>query len=160
MSAALHLTITTPLSVLVDESDVVSVRAEDESGGFGILPDHADFLTVLPASVVRWRAADKAEHYCVVGGGVFSVTGGRQVAVACRQGTVGDDLAQLAADVAAMRAREVDIARRARTEQTRLHARAVRQLMRYLRPGPPTGMPAGEMHDGEVQPATGDGDSA
>ena len=149
MSAALHLTITTPSSVLVDRSDVVSVRAEDESGGFGILPDHADFLTVLPASVVRWRDAGRNEHYCVVEGGVLLVTEGRSVDIACRLGTVGDDLARLEAEVASARARETDITRRARTEQMHLHARAVRQIMRYLRPGRSTGMPATEMQDGE-----------
>ncbi|MCS0503473.1 F0F1 ATP synthase subunit epsilon [Ancylobacter mangrovi] len=135
MSRTIHLTITTPSSVLVDRADVVSVRAEDESGGFGILPGHADFLTVLPASVVRWRGPDQAEHFCVVGGGVLTVTGGRDVSLACRQGTVGDDLGALEADVATMRAADTDADRRARTEQLRLHAHAVRQLMRYLRPG-------------------------
>jgi F-type H+-transporting ATPase subunit epsilon len=135
MSAPMRLTIATPLSVLVERTDVISVRAQDESGGFGILPGHADLLTVLPASVVRWRGADRIERYCVVGGGVLTVTGGRTVAVACRQGTTGDDLVQLEADVAAMRVAEADAGRRARVEQMRLHARAVRQLMRYLRPG-------------------------
>ena len=38
--------------------DVVSVRAEDASGSFGILPGHADFLTSLAPSVVRWRRRD------------------------------------------------------------------------------------------------------
>ena len=60
MTDALHLTITTPATVLVDRDDVARVRAEDESGGFGILPGHADLLTVLPASVVRWRSGDGA----------------------------------------------------------------------------------------------------
>jgi F-type H+-transporting ATPase subunit epsilon len=85
--------------------------------------------------VVRWRDAAQVEHYCVVGGGVLTVADGRRVAVACRQGTVGDDLVRLEADVAAMRAAAADADRLARVEQMRLHARAVRQLMRYLRPG-------------------------
>ncbi|WP_369412824.1 F0F1 ATP synthase subunit epsilon [Neoroseomonas alba] len=160
MNTALHLTITTPSSVLIDRDDVVSVRTEDESGGFGILPDHADLLTVLPASVVRWRGSDHTEHYCVVDGGVFSVTDGRHVALACRQGTVGDDLVQLETEVAAMHAAETDLARRARTEQTRLHARAVRQLMRYLRPGHTAGMPPGGLRNGDAAPSTDDGSAA
>lgn len=157
MSGRLHLSVTTPSSVLVDRDDVVSVRAEDESGSFGILPRHADFLTVLPASVLRWREADGAERYCVVEGGVLSVTEGDRVAIACRQGTVGDDLVQLEADVATMRAEESDIARRAKTEQMRLHAHAVRQLMRYLRPLGSGSAPTGEMQDGEDGAVAGDG---
>ena len=57
MSAGLHLTVTTPMEVLVDATGVRSVRAEDASGAFGILPGRADFLTSLPASVLRWRDA-------------------------------------------------------------------------------------------------------
>jgi len=42
MSAGLHLLISTPVAVLVDADDVVAVRAEDESGSFGIRPGHAE----------------------------------------------------------------------------------------------------------------------
>lgn len=149
MSATLHLTITTPSAVLVDRADIRSVRAEDESGGFGILPGHADLLTVLPASVVRWRGKDDAGHYCALRGGVLTVTEGRNVAIACRQGAIGDDLAKLEADVQAMRAAETDADRRARVEQMRLHAHAVRQLMRYLRPAGP-GLAAPSSQEGDV----------
>jgi len=135
MSDALHLTITTPSAVLVDRTDISAVRAEDESGGFGILPGHTDLLTVLPASVVRWQSADGTTRYCALRGGVMTVTGGTRVAVACRQGSLGDDLATLEAEVQALRAAESDADKRARVEQMRLHARAVRQLMRFLRPG-------------------------
>ena len=72
-------------------------------------------------------------RYCALSGGVLTVAGGNRVAVACRRGTVGDDLDRLQAAVAAERAAEVDADRRAKVEQTQLHARAVRQLMRYLR---------------------------
>ncbi len=44
----------TPAAILIDADDVRSLRAEDESGAFGVLPGHADLLTVLPPSVVRW----------------------------------------------------------------------------------------------------------
>lgn len=135
MSGALHLTITTPSAVLVDRDDIVALRAEDPSGSFGILPGHADLLTVLPASVVRFRDTAGKTHFCVLRAGIFSVTSGRHVAIACRQGTVGDDLGALETSVETMRAAELDAARRARVEQVRLHADAVRQLMRYLRPG-------------------------
>ncbi len=64
---------------------------------------------------------------------MLTVTGGDRVAIACRRGTIGDDLEKLEADVAAERAAEIDADRRAKVEQTQLHARAVRQLMRYLR---------------------------
>ncbi|HMK88357.1 MAG TPA: F0F1 ATP synthase subunit epsilon [Methylocystis sp.] len=134
MTKALRLTITTPNVVLFDEGDVRSVRAEDQSGGFGLLPGHADLLTVLPPSVVRWRSFEGTERYCAVRGGVMSVTKGALVSIACRHGVLGHDLQRLEAEVRSARAEEIDAAARARVEQTRLHANAVRQLIRYLRP--------------------------
>jgi F-type H+-transporting ATPase subunit epsilon len=149
MSEGLHLTIATPASLLVDTDDVRSLRAEDMSGAFGVLPGHADLLTVLPPFVVRWTRSGEATRYCALSDGVLTVSGGDRVAIACRQGTVGDDLAALEAAVAAERSAELDADRRARVEQTRLHARALRQLMRYLRPG------AGPLRDGDA-PFTGE----
>ena len=134
MSGTLHLTVTTPAQILVESDNVVAVRAEDQSGSFGILPGHADLLTVLVPSVLRWRTADGAARFCAVRGGVFTVSSGRDVAVACREGVVGDSLDELQAKVRAVRAQELEADREARVEQIRLHALAVRQLVRYLRP--------------------------
>lgn len=132
MSGLLHLSIVTPSAGLVDTHAAQSVRTEDESGSFGILPGHANFLTVLVPSVVRWRE-NGAVHFCIVDGGVLTVRNGREVAIACRKGKVGANVEELVADVARMRAEELDAARRARVEEMRLHARAVRQLMRLMR---------------------------
>ena len=134
MNATLHLTVTTPSQILVESDNVAAVRVEDQSGGFGILPGHADLLTVLVPSVLRWRTADGAARFCAVRGGVFTVASGRDVAVACREGVVGDSLDELQAKVRAVRAQELEADRKARVEQIRLHALAVRQLVRYLRP--------------------------
>lgn len=141
MSAALHLTITTPAVLLVDSDDIASLRAEDASGSFGILPSHADLLTMLTPSVVRWRTVAGHTGFCAVKGGVVTVSQGRRVAIACREGIVGDSLQTLEKRVRAVRAEQVEADRRARVAQAQLHARAVRQLVRYLRPGQ-----AGEIH--------------
>jgi F-type H+-transporting ATPase subunit epsilon len=133
-SRSLRLTITTPNVLLVDEQGVLCVRAEDETGGFGILPGHAEFLTVLPACVVRWRNASGLEAYCALHGGVLTASRGERVSIACRQGVLGQDLQKLEADARRARAERLDAAARAKVEQTRLHARTVRQLIRYLHP--------------------------
>jgi len=144
MSGALHLTVTTPGQILVDSGDVAAVRAEDESGSFGILPGHADLLTALVPSVVRWRTADGSTHFCAVRGGVFTVSAGHNVAVACREGVLGPSLEDLEAKVRAVRAQQTEADRKARVEQVRMHALAVRQLLRYLRPSPVTAAPVKE----------------
>ncbi len=133
MAKSLRLVISTPTRLLVDEPDVASLRGEDASGGFGVLPGHADFVTALSACVLRWRR-DEKEHYCAVRGGVMSVKDGLQVRVACRHGVLGDQLEKLEADVRAAAAAQAKMESHARVEQARLHARAVRQLIRYLRP--------------------------
>lgn len=137
MTGRLHLRITTPLSVLVDERDVQSVRAEDDSGSFGLLPGHVDFLTALPASVLRWRDGAGRARYCALRAGVMTVSDGAEVSVSCREGVLGDDPDELVARVARLRAEEQETERKARVEHARLHSRAVRQIMRYLRPEQP-----------------------
>ena len=129
----LDLTIATPLDMAVNHEAAGSLRAEDESGAFGIRPGHADFITMLAPSVVRWVAPDGKRRYCAVDGGVMTVSGGRTVAVACREAIVGDSLERLEREVARVRAAQLDAERRVRVETVRLHAQAVRQILRYLR---------------------------
>jgi F-type H+-transporting ATPase subunit epsilon len=134
MTGTLHLTIAAPGQVLVDCRDVTAVQAEDATGSFGMLPGHADLLTILAPSVVRWRTLDGAAGFCAIGSGVLTITGGRYVAVACREGVVGDALVDLEAQVRTARERQRESDRNARVQQVRQHALAVRQLVRYLRP--------------------------
>ena len=42
---------------------VVGLRAEDDSGSFGILAGHADLITVLTMSVVSWRQEDGGQGW-------------------------------------------------------------------------------------------------
>ncbi|BDD91576.1 ATP synthase epsilon chain [Pandoraea sp. NE5] len=133
------LTITTPSQIVVDRLAVSSIRAEDDSGAFGVHAGHADLVTLMSASVVRWRGEDGSEHYCAIDGGVLVVSGGTDVSLACREAISGTSLDQLEAEVRRARAAQLDAMRRARVEQTRLHAQAVRQMLRYLRPPPKQG---------------------
>lgn len=133
------LTIATPSQIVVDGLAASSLRAEDDSGAFGIHAGHADLVTLLSASVVRWRGADGSEHYCAIDGGVLVVSGGTDVSLACREAVSGASLDRLEAEVRRARAAQLDATRRARVEQTRLHAQAVRQMLRYLRPQPKRG---------------------
>ncbi|APR39280.1 F0F1 ATP synthase subunit epsilon [Paraburkholderia sp. SOS3] len=153
-SAALHLTIATPSGVLVDSTDVVAVRAEDATGSFGILPGHADFLTVLVPCVLRWRTANGEKRFCAVSGAVLRVVDGGHVSIACRAGEPGEALDTLEARMRALREARLDAVRRARVEQMRLNAQAIRQILKYLRPegaqaGRADGANEGGPHDGQ-----------
>ena len=128
------LLITTPTAVVVDDPDVVSVRAEDATGSFGILDRHADFLTVLTVSVVAWRRVDGRWRYCAVRRGVLRVDNGCEVAVATREAIVDDNLDHLEQVVLAQLRSALDTERAARTESLQLQMKAIRQIIRYLRP--------------------------
>ena len=130
----MRLLITTPTAVVIDDPDVLAVRAEDETGSFGILDHHADFLTVLTVSVVAWRGAGGRQRYCAVRRGVLRVEGGSEVAVATREAIVGDDLDRLEHVVLTQLRNALDAERTARTESLQLQMKAIRQIVRYLRP--------------------------
>lgn len=134
--APLTLTVATPSNVWFDAVEIVSLRAKDESGSFGVRAGHADFVTLLTPSVVRWTCTDGVRHYCAVDGGVLLVSRGAQVSLACREAIPGDSLDSLEIGVRNRHADEDDAARRARVEQLQLHAHAVRQMLSYLRPRP------------------------
>jgi F-type H+-transporting ATPase subunit epsilon len=130
----MKLLITTPTSIVVDVRDVAAIRAEDESGSFGILSGHADFLTALTVSVISWHDSEGRPGYCAVRRGVLSVTGGRLVEVATREAVRGDDLERLDQVVASEFRSAVEAERASRTESIQLELRAIRQIVRLLRP--------------------------
>ena len=124
--------VTTPLAVVLEANDVSSIRSEDETGSFGVLPGHADFITVLPASVITWRDNLMKDHYVVVRSAVFSVRKGSIVNVAAREAVGEDNLRAASALIAAQSSVETRTEEESRLAATRLHLAAIRQLQRYL----------------------------
>ncbi|MEZ5852313.1 MAG: F0F1 ATP synthase subunit epsilon [Hyphomicrobiaceae bacterium] len=130
----MKLFIATPLAIIVDISDVSYLRAEDETGAFGILAGHADFLTTLTVSVVTWRNGGQ-EHHVAVRGGVLTVTGGDHIAIVTRQAVTEKTLDRLGAAVLDELRREEEKEAAARLSGTKLELAAMRQLQRYLATG-------------------------
>jgi F-type H+-transporting ATPase subunit epsilon len=131
----MKLRIVTPLDVAVDEDGVTALRAEDATGGFGILPGHADFLTSLVTGVVRWTAQDGVRKYCAVRRGQLSVTGGSMIDITTREAVTGSDLAGLQQQVVARfeAARQSEQAEK--VSSTQLELNAIRHIVNRLRPG-------------------------
>ena len=111
-----------------------SLRAEDESGSFrrSARPRRpADRAAALRRALAHGGRSARASAPCAA---VCSLSRrAATVAVACREAWSATSLEELEAKVEALRSAELEADRKARVEQTRLHARAVRQLMRYLR---------------------------
>jgi F-type H+-transporting ATPase subunit epsilon len=133
----MRLVITTPTDVLVDVADATAIRAEDESGSFGVLSGHADFLTVVSIAILRWRERDERERYCAHRRGVFSVEGGQLARLAAREAILGDDPEQLENAVLSRFRQAAEEEQSARAEGLRLQMTAIRRIIRYLRPGSP-----------------------
>jgi F-type H+-transporting ATPase subunit epsilon len=129
-----RLTVTTPLAIIVEASDVVHLRAEDDTGAFGILPGHADFLTAVAISVASWRDDHGAEHHVAIRGGMLEVRDGRAIAIATPEAVMGgDDLHHLESEVLNKFCRQLAKERAARTDAQRLYLAAIRQIARFLR---------------------------
>jgi F-type H+-transporting ATPase subunit epsilon len=133
----MRLLITTPTAIVVDQPNVSSVRAEDDSGSFGILRGHEDLLTALNLSMVSWRDADDRVRYCAVRRGVLSVTGGSEIAIATREAIPGDDLDRLEEVVLNQFRERSEMERVSRTQSLQLQMKAIRQIIQYLRPERP-----------------------
>jgi F-type H+-transporting ATPase subunit epsilon len=135
----MRLSVATPLAIVVEADNVAHLRAEDDTGVFGILPGHADFLTALAVSVVSWRDEGGAEHHIAVRGGMLEVRGGNAIAIASPEAVPGDDLHRLEAEVLVGFHRQLAEEQVARTDAERLYLAAIRQIARFLRAeAPPT----------------------
>src|SRR6516164_4177852 len=121
----MRLTVTTPLAIVVEVDDVAHLRAEDETGAFGILPGHADFLTGLSVSVLSWRNTNGREHHVAVRGGMLEIRGGTTIAVATREAIAGDDLHRLETEVLAAFRRTTEEEKAARIDAQRLYLAAI-----------------------------------
>jgi F-type H+-transporting ATPase subunit epsilon len=124
--------VATPLAIVVEADNVAHLRAEDETGAFGILPGHADFLTALTMSVVSWRDDRGIEHHIAVRGAMLEVRSGQTIAIATPEAVTGDDLRQLEAEVLAGFRRRFAEEQAARTDAQRLYLAAIRQIVRFL----------------------------
>lgn len=140
----MRLLVTTPVSIVVDAGDVRHVRAEDETGAFGVLQGHSDFITVLSISVITWRDDQGKQHHVAVRGGVLTVRDGNFVEVATRE-AVGEETLQRLGNAVLERFREeAQTEEEWRVSAARLHLAAIRQVQRYLESGRqpvPQGMP-------------------
>src|SRR5260370_38811965 len=137
----MRLTVTTPLSIVADVEGVAHLRAEDDTGAFGILPGHADFLAALALSVVSWRDGKGGEHHIAVRGGMLEVNGGQAIAGATREAVADDDLYRLETQALASFRRPNEEEQRTRTDPQRLQASAIPPYYHLPCPGRPRAPP-------------------
>lgn len=128
----MRLVVTTPQATIV-EAEVVHVRAEDDSGAFGVMKGHADLLTALSIAVLVYRDPDGREHFVAVRGGLLTVIGGSRVEVLTRDAVPSDDLESLQHDVLARFRRSSADEQRARVGAGRLEGALLKRVADYVR---------------------------
>ena len=150
----MKLTVSTPLAIAVEAGNVAHLRAEDDTGAFGILKGHADFLTALAISVVSWRDDGGAEHHIAVRGGMLAVSDGDTISIATREAVADDDLHRLETEVLASFHHRHEEELTARTDAQRLYLAAIREIYQLLRPGRPGPVPSLARHAAGEGPAS------
>jgi len=130
----MKLVITTPFAVAIEENDVAALQAEDGTGRFGILPDHADLLAALVPSVISWQRGDGVMRYCAVHGGILTMADGNAISVSSRDAVPGDDLETLETEVVARFTRRRSEEETARIATERMILAALRQIIAFIRP--------------------------
>ena len=131
----MRLRVTTPTEVMLDVTEVEHVRAEDETGAFGIQPNHTELIAPLAVSVLSYRIRGGPERHLAVRGGVLRVRGRAMVEVATREAVAGDDLETLQRAVLGNFRARADGEAHARTRAAQLNVAVVRNLYRYVRAG-------------------------
>lgn len=150
----MRLVVSTPTAIIADVDHLRHIRAEDETGAFSIMKGHADFLTVLPISVVTWDCGDAAEGFVLVRGGILTVHDGMLVEIAARGAFSREGLASLGRDAIRELERADEMEDISRTSDTRLHLATMRQIERVLAARRDGGSPLPSL-----QPAGGEGET-
>lgn len=121
-----------PSKVLFD-GPAARLRGEAADGGFGILPNHVDFVTALVPSVLLITEADGHERIFGIDEGLL-VKKGHSVEVVVRRGVESDSLEGLHDTVSSRFADLDDEERVARAALSRLEADMVRRFASLREP--------------------------
>jgi F-type H+-transporting ATPase subunit epsilon len=123
---SLDLEILVPDGIAV-HTRVVSLRAADASGQFGVRPGHEAFLTMLAPCVLSFREEDGRERYAAADGGVLVVEKDH-VSIVTREAVLADQLEEVANAAAAMLEARRLHERMARAEFAELQSSLLREL--------------------------------
>ncbi|MCK8465528.1 ATPase [Aliiroseovarius sp. S1339] len=134
MASDMQINLRLPSKVLFDGA-ATHLRGEAADGGFGILPNHVDFVTALVPSVLLIRQADGVERIFGIDEGLL-VKKGHAVKIVVRRGVESADLDALRETVGSSFESLEDEERVARAALSRLEADMVRRFASLREPHP------------------------
>jgi len=124
----MRLELITPAEVILDIK-VRRIVAEAPDGAFGMLPRHADFVTLLVPGILTYETEDGREGYVGIDSGTL-VKCGRVVLVSVLGAVLSDRLEELAQRVAQDFKAQDEEERQARSALARLEAGMVRHFQK------------------------------
>lgn len=92
-NSSFKLNIVTPTKIT--EKEITYIRLKDETGYFGILKDHTNFLTVLVPSLCYYTDVNGREAFLAVDEGIVSVREGT-ITITSKEVFESDDAGKLA----------------------------------------------------------------
>ncbi|ANV92240.1 F0F1 ATP synthase subunit epsilon (plasmid) [Picosynechococcus sp. PCC 8807] len=116
------------LTELLVDQPVRKVTAEGDGGGFCLLPNHGDYVAVLPAGLLIFESITGEEHCLAIDEGIL-VKQGAAVWVSVRNAVRGDNLDDLQQAVQAQFTQLDEQEERARSMLTRLESSIVRDFI-------------------------------
>jgi F-type H+-transporting ATPase subunit epsilon len=126
------VTLLLPAGTLFDGA-ATRLTAVAPNGGFGIWPNHVDFVTaIVPSVLTVWLEGGSQEYFGLDEG--LLIKRGHQVTVSVRRGVRGDDLDSLHETVATGFLQMDEDERQARAALSRLEANMVRRFSELQRP--------------------------
>ncbi|EPX78230.1 ATP synthase epsilon chain [Litoreibacter arenae] len=131
-ASEMQVSLRLPSEVLFD-GPATRLTGEAADGGFGILPNHVDFVTALVPSVLLVTQPDGRERIFGIDEGLL-VKKGHRVELAVRRGVEGDDLDSLSDTVGDSFAGLEDEEKSARAALSRLEADMVRRFASLRKP--------------------------
>ena len=129
----MRLRVITPQRTVLD-TEATRIVAEAPDGAFGMLPRHADYVSLLAPGILTYETDDGAEHYVGVNSGTL-VKCGAEVLVSVMGAVKSDRLETLGARVAQEFRAEDEEERSARSALTRLEAGMLRRFLELERDG-------------------------
>jgi F-type H+-transporting ATPase subunit epsilon len=123
----MHLKVMQPTHVSIDQP-VTKVTVEDESGSFGLLPQHVDWIAALVPGILSFESETGEEIFLAIDEGIL-VKQGTMVWVSVRNAVRGVDLETLQQTVQQQFRQLDDREQRARSTLARLETSFVREFM-------------------------------
>ncbi|WP_306734203.1 F0F1 ATP synthase subunit epsilon [Marimonas arenosa] len=124
----MRLEVITPVEVILD-IEATRIVADAPNGAFGMLPRHADFVTLLVPGILTYETEDGREGYVGINSGTL-VKCGSEVLVSVLGAVLSDRLEDLAQRVVEDFKTQDEEERQARSALARLEAGMVRHFQK------------------------------